>query len=479
LAIQHIEVEGPLVDLFPSVGHRLLLDGIDRVEIQPRNPADKKKSWYKPKFEVRSEDPSSDACSVFRRVATMAFRRPASEDDVQPYLQLFEAERAGNATFEQALKTGVIAILCSPKFLYLHEQPGWLDNYALATRLSYFLTRTSPDQQLLQLARQGKLTDSRVLSEQVDRLLDDPRAARWIADFTDAWLNLRDIEFTSPDRNLYPEFDSFLQYSMIEETRQYFRELIDKNLGVRQLIKSDFVMVNNRLAEHYGLAGVEGPDIRRVALPSDTERGGFLSHASVLKVSANGTNTSPVVRGVWVMERLLGKTPPPPPAGVPGVEPDIRGAETLRQLLQKHRDSDNCRSCHAMIDPPGFALESFNPIGGWRERYRSLGVGERVDTRVAGRRVRYRLGPAVDAAGQLPDGRTFGGYREFRDLLAADEDLLARTLATKLLTFATGREMGFSDRAAIRQIVRQSAEQGRGVRDLIHLVVASEIFRQK
>jgi len=224
---------------------------------------------------------------------------------------------------------------------------------------------------------------------------------------------------------------------------------------------------------------VSGPELRRVSLPANSARGGFLSQGSVLKVSANGTNTSPVVRGVWVLERILGQTPPPPPAGVPGVEPDIRGATTLRELLDKHRNLDSCRGCHQMIDPPGFALESFNPIGGWRDRFRSLGEGERINLEVGGRKVRYRLGSQVDATGQLLDGRKFSGFREFRELLAEDQKALAKTLATKLLIFATGREMGFSDRDVIDQIVQQSAAKGHGVRDLIHLVVTSEIFRRK
>jgi hypothetical protein len=198
-----------------------------------------------------------------------------------------------------------------------------------------------------------------------------------------------------------------------------------------------------------------------------------------LKVSANGTNTSPVVRGVWVMERIVGVTPPPPPPGVPGVEPDIRGAATLRELLDKHRNSDSCRACHTMIDPPGFALESFNPIGGWREHFRSLGDGQRVDLQVNGRKVRYRIGPQVDASGELPDGTKFSGFREFRDLLAEDTEALARTVATKLLTFATGREMGFSDRETITKIVQQSKRKGHGLRDLIELVVLSDAFRTK
>ena len=179
------------------------------------------------------------------------------------------------------------------------------------------------------------------------------------------------------------------------------------------------------------------------------------------------------------MERILGETPPPPPPGVPGVEPDIRGASTLRELLDKHRSLVSCKSCHEKIDPPGFALESFNPIGGFRERYRSLGTGDVVRKQILGRNVRYRLGPDVDASGQFSDGRKFAGYREFRDHLASEEDKLAKTVVEKLLTFGTGRELGFSDRDEVERLVAASAKQGHGMRDLIHLVVQSEIFKSK
>ena len=480
LAILHVELKGPLVDPFPSRGHRLLLDGIDRREVEPRNPADKKKSWYQPKFEVVSQQPSEDARRVIRRVAARAFRRPLEERQVAPYVRLFEAQLEQGAGFEPALRTAVAAVLCSPEFLFLPEGAGPLDDFALASRLSYFLTRTLPDEPLVGLARAGKLTsDAETLAAEVERLLNDARSDRFVEDFTDAWLNLRDIDFTSPDRNLFPEFDPFLRYSMVEETRLFFRELIEQNLRAKNIVQSDFAMLNKRLAEHYGIAGVAGPEIRRVPLPPGSVRGGFLSQASVLKVSANGTNTSPVVRGAWVLQRILGQTPPPPPPGVPGVEPDVRGAATLRELLDKHRNLESCGVCHRQIDPPGFALESFNPIGGWRDRFRSLGEGERVNLEINGRKVRYKRGPAVDATGEMPDGRTFAGYREFREFLAADEDALARTLATKLLTFATGREMGFSDRAAIDRIVEQSRARGHGVRELIQLVVQSEVFRSK
>jgi hypothetical protein len=480
LAILQVDLEGPLRDEFPSRGHRLLFNGLKRVEVPPPNPNDKKKPWYVPKFSIESQDPNGDAKRVLTRVATAAFRRPAQAQDVQPFLDLLVRHREQGASMEDSLRTAVAAIFCSPDFLYLREPPGWLDDYALAARLSFFLTRSTPDEQLLEAAASGRLTKHPdVLLAQTLRLLKTAHHERFINDFTDAWLNLRDIEFTAPDKNLFPEFDEFLQDSMLKETRSFFASLIADNAGVRELIDSDYAMLNNRLAQHYEIGGVTGPEIRRVPLPHDSVRGGILAQASILKVSANGTNTSPVVRGVWVMERIMGQAPPPPPAGVPGVEPDIRGASTLRELLDKHRNLDSCRGCHLMIDPPGFALESFNPIGGWRTHFRSLGNGERVEVRVGGRQVRYRIGPEVDASGMLADGTEFSGFREFREILARDEAALARALATKLLTFATGREMGFSDRQSIEEIVQQSKASGYGIRDLIESVVLSETFRKK
>jgi len=481
LAIQRVEVEGPLLDQYPSQGHQLLFADLARTEIPPRNPRDKERSWYVPKFEIASAAPAQDARRALTRVAAKAFRRPVVDAEIQPYLDLFETEMSGGATFEDAYRTAVTGLLCAPDFLYLREKPGKLDDYALASRLAYFLTRTAPDDALLAAAASGKLaSDPAVLRRETDRLLADPRSDRFIKDFTDAWLDLRSIEFTSPDAQLYPEFDPYLQNSMLKETRAYLRELIAQNLPASNVVKSDFAMLNERLAEHYGVAGVKGPELRRVSLPAESPRGGFLSQGSILKVSANGTNTSPVVRGVWVTERILGITPSPPPPGIPGVEPDIRGATTLRELLDKHRSAENCRACHALIDPPGFALENFNPIGGWQERFRGLDPkGEAPQIEVKGVRVRYRLGPMVDASGELPDGRGFANYVAFRDLLAAQPDVLAKTLLKKLLTFGAGREMGFSDREEIGAMVKASAAKGYRVRDLIHLAIASEIFRSK
>jgi len=480
LAIKQVELIGPLTKEYPSKGHKLLFDGLPRQEIMPKNPKDREKKYYRPKFEIQVDDPVAAAGPALERIATAAFRRPVEAGEIAPYMDLFQSELAQESTFEEAYLTAVKAIFCSPEFLYLREPAGKLESYALANRLSYALVRTAPDEELLKAADTGTLEKNpKMLVAQMDRLLGDPRSERMITDFTDAWLNLREIDFTSPDRKLFPEFDEYLQHSMIDETRTFFRELIDENLGIANFVRSDFGMLNERLAKHYEIDGVNGPDIRRVSLPAESVRGGFLSQGSVLKVSANGTNTSPVVRGVWVMERILGVTPPPPPPGIPGVEPDIRGASTLREILDQHRDSVSCKSCHQQIDPPGFALESFNPVGGWRDYFRSLGEGEKVDLQHDGNRVRYKQGLDVDATGELEGGRSFATFNEFRAYLMEDEAGLARAFTTKMLTYMTGREMGFSDRPEIERIVKEAASSDYGVRHLMELAVTSEIFRTK
>lgn len=481
LAISSVEVVGPLQREFPSRGHQLIFEGLNRSEVEPSNPANKTKSWYVPQFEVVTESPTEDAIKVLQRFASAAFRRDVGSETIAPYLILLQGEMTKGFSFEESLRTALAAILCSPEFLYLHEPAGKLDDNALASRLSYFLLRTAPDESLRETARDGLLTtDPDALRRETERLLNAPGFDKFITDFTDGWLDLRDIEFTTPDDRLFPEFDTYLQDSMLSETRSFFHELIRSNLSIAHLAKSDFTMLNDRLAEHYGIEGVDSPSFEKVSLPAQSPRGGLLSQASILKVSANGTNTSPVLRGVWINERILGKHPAPPPPGIPGVEPDIRGAETIRELLEKHRDSESCQSCHEMIDPPGFALESFNPIGGWRETFRSLGGGKKPENRTVGsKQIRYNFGPPVDASGVLQDGRPFAGFQEYRDLIAEDEDQLAKALLTHFLTFSTGRKMGFSDRPEIYKIVEDSSESGHGIRDLIHAAVASEIFRHK
>jgi hypothetical protein len=335
-----------------------------------------------------------------------------------------------------------------------------------------------PDDQLLVLAEEEKLHQPDTLRQQVERMLKDPKAAAFTENFAGQWLSLRSIDATTPDQMLYPEYDDILKVSMVKEALLFFDEVLREDLSLTNFVASDFAMLNGRLARHYGIGGVhDGLKFQKVALPPESHRGGVLTMAAVLKVTANGTTTSPILRGAWVLDHILGTPPPKPTVDVEAVEPDIRGATTIRNQLAKHRESAACASCHVQIDPPGFALENFDVIGGWRERYRSVGSGEPVVA--SGRRVRYLDGPAVEAADVLPDGRRFRDIDEYKQLLLADKDQLARALAGKLLTYATGASPTDEDLTAIEGIVSRVRDKNYGFRSLVHEVVQSEIFRQK
>ena len=298
-------------------------------------------------------------------------------------------------------------------------------------------------------------------------------------------LALRNIEFTTPDARLYPEFDELLQVSMVQETHAFFDELLENDLSVLNFVESDFAMLNERLAKHYRVPGVSGLEVRRVTLRPEWHRGGVMTHASVLKVSANGTTTSPVLRGVWILDRILGRPAPPPPPNVPAVEPDIRGAKSIREQLAKHRELESCAGCHARIDPLGFALESYDVIGGWRDRYRiSPAPNQRNGVEwftlsVNQRDMRLALGPKVDASDALPDGRKFSDLVELKKLLLAEPDAIARGLAEKLLIYATGHGLEFTDEAVLSDIVRKAKAKNFGFRALVHEVVASATFQSK
>ena len=475
MVFQEIELEGPLIEEWPPRGQKLLLGDLQVSEVLPDKAWLRSKRGYKQVFKVETEDPQGHPRKNIAVFLESAFRRPVSANDIEPYQKLFDEEFSTSQDFMTSIRTAAIAALCSPDFLYIREDAGRLNNLQLATRLSYFLTRSAPDARL----RNADVLNPEVLRAETERLLDSDTLDRFVTDFTDNWLNLRDIEFTTPDKLLYPEFDGLLLYSMLRETWAFVQDLIQSNRSIKSIIASDYAMLNARLARHYAIPNVAGLEIRKVDLPQDSHRGGILGHASILKVSANGTNTSPVIRGVWVMDRILGMEPSPPPAGIPGVEPDIRGATTLREQLAKHRDSDTCNSCHRMIDPPGFALENFDVIGGWRDRFRTLENGEQVKATVEGRKVRYRLGLNVDASGVLISGDAFSDLAGFQKLLLSDQDRVARCVLEKLLTFATGRELGFSDRTELDLLIQQSRKNGHLLRDMIHAMVQSSIFRSK
>ena len=462
LKIHWMEVEGPFPEAWPTESFRRVFGDAD------------------PK-----QGTLADAEKLLHALLPRAFRRPVTESEVKPFVALVAKSLEMGQPFEASLRAGYKAVLSSPKFLYLREPAGPLDNHALASRLSYFLWSTMPDEPLLALADKGELRKPDMLRAQVERMLKHAKARAFTENFTGQWLSLRDIAATTPDKMLYPEWEEHLQWSAVRETHLFFEELLKQNLSVRNFVDSDFAMLNGRLAKHYGIPDVHGVAFRKVALKPEWHRGGVLTHASVLKVTANGTTTSPVLRGVWLLDRILGRPAPPPPPNVPAIEPDIRGAKTIRDQLSKHRATENCAGCHARIDPPGFALENYDVIGGWREKYRI--VAERknwVNNRTGplGKYLKayeFGLGLPVDAGDALPDGRKFATVEEFKQLLLADPEQIARCLTEKLVTYATGQPVGFGDHAAVNRILTEAKATDYGLRSLVHAVVASELFRTK
>ncbi|MEZ5362253.1 MAG: DUF1592 domain-containing protein [Bryobacterales bacterium] len=427
-----IELEGPNFDQWPPAPHVALFG---------------------------EHTPTVDnAEAILTRFATRAFRRPVETAEVAPLVALVRERRKKGDSESDALAVGLRAVLASPGFLYLNEGEGKLDDYALASRLSYFLWSSMPDEQLLEAARQGELRDPQKLRAQALRLLADPRAGALSEQFVSRWLELYKIGSMPPSAK---DFDAYyvdgLESAMKTEARRFFRHALENNLPIEQFLDSDFTFVNGGLARLYGIPGVRGSEFRKVSLP-DKRRGGLLGMAAVLTASANGIDTSPVVRGVWVLENILGTPPNPPPPDVEPIEPDIRGATTIRDQLVKHRAIPTCNACHQSIDPPGFALENFDPIGGWRDRYPRPN----------------RPGPPIDSSGQLLSGEAFASITDFKQvLLESHRDEFARCLTSKLLLYASGRTLEPSDEPEIARI----AEQPIGLRDLILAVVSSDSFR--
>lgn len=419
------------------------------------------------KATLLSDDPRGDLARLMQRFATRAFRRPVAPEEIQTYVHLAQSQldEGDPESLLTTLREGYRSLLCSPRFVYLQEDAGELDDHALATRLSYFLWNGPPDAALRELAEAGELRTSDVLRAQIERMLGEPRGERFVADFARQWLDLSQIDFTQPDRKLVPNFDLIVQQSMVAETHVYLQAMLDEDLSVSHVIDSDFCFLNERLADYYGIDGVEGDALQRVPLAADSPRGGLLTQGAILKVTANGTTTSPILRGVWVSERLLGVHVPPPPQNVPAVEPDVRGATTIREQLELHKSDANCASCHMKVDPPGFALENFDPGGRWRDRYPKNGNREK--------------GLPIDASAQTPEGEDFETIAGFQAIASARKDALARNLASHLIAYGTGAPVGFADRDELDRIVENAAASDYGFRTLLHEVVQSPIFRRK
>ena len=430
LRVWEIGIEGPHVDVWPTAGHRALYGELTREEL--------------------------DAETIHQQLelfAEKAFRRPPVEGEVEPIQKLVaESLKAGVDPLE-AFQLGCQAILCAPGFLYLNLGEGPLEEIALASRLSYFLWSSPPDEMLLNLAVHKNLKAE--LPEQVTRMLADPRSDRFVHHFVRRWLDLDNIGAMPPSAEFLEYYRDNLQVAMRQETEMFFRHVLDTNQNVQDFLDADYSFLNRELALHYGIEGVQGNGLQKVSLQG-SRRGGLIGHGAFLTASANGVDTSPVVRGIYVLEKLLGYSPPPPPPDVPLIEPDIRGAVSIRDQLLKHRNVATCAECHRKIDPLGFALENYDAIGGWRDEY---------DGKVS-----------IDSSGKLPDGDSFETPAEFQDALMRRKDQFTRCITEKLLAYALGRELEVSDRPVIDEIVQEISSPGKGLRDLIQEIVASRSF---
>lgn len=472
VAFQWLEITGPLDStMWPPPSHRQLFGDLP-IQTATRGTLP---------VELISRQPEQDARQLLRRFIQQAEREPTSEEVIQIYEQLVLEELKRGEPLAEALLSGFSAFLCSGQYLYLPEPQGESKTlpFAVAARLAHFLGNSRPDAELMSHVTSGDLLQPTVLRSETNRLLEAESSAAFIKNFTDYWLSLKDIRRDEPDVRLYPEyrFDDYLIDSLAMETRTFFRFLIEENLPITALVQGDFIFANDRLARHYDLPPLEGSKLRRVSLPPGSPYGGLITQGAILKVTANGTTTSPVIRGAWIMERILGEPPPPPPPAVPAVEPDIRGATTIREQLARHTSDPVCAKCHARFDPVGFALENFDIMGAWRNRYRSLGKGDKV-TGIdrAGHDFAYFIAGPIDASGQLRDGRSFQNIQELKQLLAANPRQLARNFLQQLTVYATGVPVRFSDRPVIESILDQCKSDQYRLRDLILGLVQSRIF---
>ncbi len=460
IAFQWMEVEGPLApETWPPASHRVLFDNLG--------------------VEVKSANPAQDAKRLLRRFINLAARQPLPEEAVVKFEQLTLSRLNNGATLAEALLSGYKAFLCSDLFLYLREPMRANDQFAVANRLSHFLTDTRPDAALTELARQGKLRNAAVLRRETDRLIAGDGFERFVTHFTDSWLSLRDLRRDDPDIRLYPEYrlDDYLVESMGLETRAFFTAMVRENLPAATLIDADFTFANDRLTRHYGLPPLAGSTLRKVSLPKGSPYGGLLTQASILKITANGVATSPVLRGAWVMDRLIGQPPAPPPPGVPAVEPDIRGAKSMRDLLALHTKSETCASCHAKFDPVGLALENFDVMGRWRTNYRGLETGERISgIDPSGHDFSYTVAGAVDSSGRLADGRDFKDIHALKAIFKSNPRQLARNLLHQFTVYATGTPVRFADRRELESILDACAKNDYRVGDLLRALVQSKIF---
>jgi hypothetical protein len=408
---------------------------------------------------VRESVDRGSAEAKLAKIMQKAYRRPVTEDDIELIMEFYDEG------FEKGFESALSAILVNPNFLFRIEETSdesntgvvQISDIELASRLSFFVWSSLPDETLLQLAQQKLLHQDDVLRQQAQRMLKDPRSESLVENFAAQWLYLRNLDSITPDLRLFPDFDDNLRQAFAQETKRLFKEVLNEDLSVMKLIASDHTFLNDRLAKHYGISGVTGSEFRRVALPPDSRRGGILRHGSVLMVTSYATRTSPTIRGNWVLENIFGTPAPPPPPDIPNLgEKSTLKATTVRQRLALHRENPACASCHDLIDPVGFALENYDAVGRWRQFEETL---------------------AIDSRGALPDGTDVQSVEDLERGILDRPSVFVQTLTEKLMTFALGRSVEPEDGPAIRRIVEQSAGENYRFSSIVSGIILSEPFR--
>ncbi|QDV25586.1 DUF1592 domain-containing protein [Aureliella helgolandensis] len=419
-------------------------------------------------FVNRPSASRADAHSQLQRLVLRAYRRPVTSDDMEPLMRFFD-EGYADGGFEQGMESALTAILVNPNFLFRIEQDrpsqsssgstSPIDDYELASRLSFFLWSSLPDAELLNLAENDRLHQDTVLREQVQRMLASPKSQSLVDNFAAQWLYLRNLDSISPDLRLFPDFDDNLRESFRQETELLFQDVLNNDRSVLELVGSQHTFLNERLATHYGITGVTGSQFRRVEVAPDSHRGGILRHGSVLMVTSYATRTSPTIRGNWVLENIFGTPAPPPPPNIPNLqENNTLAASSVRERLAMHRANPACASCHDLIDPVGFALENFDAVGRWREFEGTL---------------------HVDSTGSLPDGTVVSSMEELEAGILERPEIFARTLTEKLMTFALGRALDHHDGPAVRRIVKASQAENFTLSSIITGIALSDPFRKR
>lgn len=420
----------------------------------------------------KPEGEMTEARASLKLLAERAWRRPVTDPELNPYLAIIESELAAGEKFPEAFHTAMLGILSSINFYYLQEgspteRRNHLTDWEIAQRLSYFLWSSLPDETLFTAARDGKLRTPDGLREQFRRMIADPKASRFTESFPRQWLQLHNVGMFPPDPGLYPEYDLWLEKSMILESTGYFAEVFNNNLPLREFLTSDWTVVNPRLASFYKLPRLEKSGFQKVKLTPENHRGGLLTQASVLMLTSDGTRHRPVHRGVWVSETIFGKTPPPPPPNINPIEPipDDKPKATIRMQLESHATDPTCASCHDKIDPLGFAFENYNAIGQWRtEEIIPRGLGPNLP---------------VNATGKLPGGRRFATPAEFKQHLAGDTPRFAHAFVKQLATYALRRMTTVDDEPALKAITAVSAKDGYRLQTLIETFVLSDLFQTR